>query len=177
VLGCAVAEELFARFPQLSEGKLTRLRASLVREETLAEMARELGLAAHLRLGERETIAGATASILADALEAVFGAVFKDGGYAAARAAVVRVLGAALDAIDPERILKDAKSQLQEWLGQQGKALPDYATIATSGPDHRRVFEVACRIPELGLETRGRGTSQQRAQQEAAKAMLEKLAQ
>lgn len=175
MLGCAVAEELFARFPQLSEGKLTRLRASLVREETLAEVARQVGLAEHLRLGENRTLLGPTASILADALEAVLGAVFKDGGYQAAQRVVTRIFRDCLETIDPERVSKDAKSQLQEWLGQRGKALPEYHTVDSSGPEHRRLFEVVCRIKDLDLETTGRGTSQQRAQQEAAKLMLDKL--
>jgi ribonuclease III len=112
VLGCAVAEELFARFPQLSEGKLTRLRASLVREEALAELAREIGLAALVKLGEGELAASPEPrpSILADALEGVFGAVFLDGGYAAARSAVLAVFGERLERLDPERPGKDAKT-------------------------------------------------------------------
>lgn len=163
------------RFPHLSEGKLTRLRASLVREETLAEAARGLGLGEHLRLGGTEALAGPPPSILADALEAVFGAIFLDGGYPAARRAVVEVFRASLDAIDPERIAKDAKSQLQEWLGKQARPLPEYRTAEKTGPEHRQVFQVVCRLTDTGEETRGRGTSLQRAQQEAAKAMLDRL--
>ena len=177
MLGCAVAEELFARFPRLSEGKLTRLRASLVREETLAEVARSLGLAGLMRLGEGELAAAPEPrpSILADALEAVFGAVFLDGGYPAARAAVLALFGARIERLDPERPAKDAKTQLQEVLQARHEPLPEYQIVDKSGPEHQRVFEVVCRIADLGLEATGRGTSLQRAQQEAAKAMLERL--
>jgi ribonuclease III len=177
VLGCAVADELFARFPRLSEGKLTRLRASLVREETLAELARSLGLAALMRLGEGEQVAAAEPrpSILADALEAVFGAVFLDGGYAAARGAVLAVLGARIDSLDPERPAKDAKTQLQEVLQAARKPLPEYRVVAVKGEAHRQSFEVECSVAD-GLATRGSGSSRQRAEQQAAAAMLEKLA-
>ncbi|HEX7055203.1 MAG TPA: ribonuclease III [Burkholderiales bacterium] len=177
VLGCAVAEELFARYPRLPEGKLTRLRASLVREETLAEVARALGLAPLLRLGEGELTAAPEprASILADALEAVFGAVFLDGGYAAARQAVLAALGARFAGLDPERPAKDAKTQLQELLQAAHKPLPEYRVVAVSGEPHRQSFEVECLVAG-GLSARGRGSSRQRAEQQAAAAMLEKLA-
>jgi ribonuclease-3 len=177
VLGCAVAEELFARFPQLSEGKLTRLRASLVREETLADVARALGLAALLRLGEGELAASAEPrpSILADALEAVFGALFLDGGYAAARQAVLEVFATRIERLDPERPAKDAKTQLQELLQADKKPLPEYRVVSVQGEQHRQSFEVEC-VVAGGLASRGSGSSRQRAEQQAAAAMLEKLA-
>jgi ribonuclease III len=177
VLGCAVAEELFARFPQLSEGKLTRLRASLVREETLADVARALGLAALLRLGEGELAAAPEPrpSILADALEAVFGAVFLDGGYAAARTAVLAVFGPRIERLDPERPAKDAKTQLQEMLQAAHKPLPEYRVVSVRGEQHRQSFEVEC-VVAGGLTALGSGSSRQRAEQQAAAAMLEKLA-
>ncbi len=175
MLGCTVAEELFARFPRLSEGKLTRLRASLVREETLAEMARALGLAGHVRLGEGELASAPEprASILADALEAVFGAVFLDGGYAAARKAILAVLGPQIERLDPEQSAKDAKTQLQELLQAQHKPLPEYRVVAVQGEQHRQSFEVECVAG--GLTARGTGSSRPRAEQQAAAAMLEKL--
>lgn len=175
MLGCAIAEELFGRFPLLSEGKLTRLRASLVREETLAEVARALGLAGLIRLGEGELLAASEprASILADALEAVFGAVFLDGGYAAARAAVLRALGPRLERLDPERPAKDAKTQLQEMLQAAHQPLPEYRIVGVQGAQHRQSFEVECIAG--GFATRGTGSSRQRAEQQAAAAMLEKL--
>lgn len=175
MLGCAVAEELFARFPNLSEGKLTRLRASLVREETLAELARSLGFAERLRLGEGEVAAAREPrpSILADALEAVVGAVFLDGGYAAARLSVLAVFGQRLERLDPDRPAKDAKTELQEMLQAAHQPLPEYRVVAIAGEPHRQSFEVECQAGSLA--TRGRGSSRQRAEQQAAAAMLEKL--
>jgi ribonuclease-3 len=177
VLGCAVAQELYARFPSLSEGKLTRLRASLVREEALAEVAGELGLARLLRLGEGELAAGAEPrpSILADALEAVLGAVFLDGGYEAARGAVLSLFGPLIERLDPERPAKDPKTQLQELLQAGRRQLPDYRVVSVQGAPHRQSFEVECLVPDAGLSATGSGTSRQRAEQQAALAMLEKL--
>ncbi len=177
VLGCAVADELYARFPQLSEGKLTRLRASLVREEALVEVAGDLGLAGLLRLGEGELAAGPEPrpSILADALEAVLGAVFLDGGYEAARRAVMTAFEPLIEQLDPERPAKDAKTRLQEVLQARHRRLPEYRVVSVRGEAHRQSFEVECFVQELGLTSTGSGTSRQRAEQQAAKAMLEKL--
>lgn len=177
VLGCAVADELYARFPSLPEGKLTRLRASLVREETLAEVARELGLEDEVRLGEGELAAGPAPrpSILADALEAVLGAVFLDGGYAAARAAVLAAFGRHIDRLDPERPAKDAKTRLQELLQARHRGLPQYRVVSVTGEAHRQSFEVQCRVKGIDHSATGTGTSRQRAEQQAAKAMLEVL--
>jgi ribonuclease-3 len=172
VLGCVIADELYARYPDLAEGKLTRLRASLVREEALAEIAGMLSLSGHLRFDARQTI---TPSVLADAVEALFGALLLDGGYAAARAAAVRVFGPLLERIDPGQTAKDAKSELQEMMNERRRRLPEYRVVATLGEPHRRSFEVECVLSELGLSTTGSGTSLQRAQQQAAKRMLERL--
>jgi ribonuclease-3 len=172
VLGCVVADELYARYPDLAEGKLTRLRASLVREEALAEVAGLLGLADHLHFDSRQTI---TPSVLADAAEALFGALLLDGGYPAARAAAVRAFGPLFERIDPEQVAKDAKSELQEIMNERRKKLPEYRIVATLGEPHRRSFEVECVLADLGLSTKGSGTSLQRAQQQAAKKMLERL--
>ena len=175
MLGCAVAEELYARFPKLSEGKLTRLRASLVREEALAELARELDLASLMRLGEGEMVATAEPrpSILADALEAVFGAIFIDGGYDAARQAVLAAFAQRFAALDPEGAAKDAKTELQEKLQAARRPLPAYRVLSVHGAAHRQSFEVECAVGEL--TARGNGSSRQRAEQEAARAMLEQL--
>jgi ribonuclease-3 len=177
VLGCAVADELYARFPSLPEGKLTRLRASLVREETLAEVARELGLEDEVRLGEGELAAGPAPrpSILADALEAVLGAVFLDGGYAAARATVLAAFGRHIDRLDPERPAKDAKTRLQELLQARHRGLPQYRVVSVTGEAHRQSFEVQCSVKGIDYSAMGTGTSRQRAEQQAAKAMLEVL--
>jgi ribonuclease-3 len=177
VLGCAVADELYARFPQLSEGKLTRLRASLVREEALAEVGKAVGLGEFLRLGEGELAAGPEPrpSILADALEAVLGAVFLDGGYDAARRAVLAAFGALIDRLDPERPAQDAKTRLQEVLQARHRQLPQYRVVSVQGQAHRQCFEVECEVVETGMKAKGTGTSRQRAEQQAAMAMLEKL--
>ncbi len=177
VLGCAVADELYGRFPQLSEGKLTRLRASLVREETLAQAGKELGLDAFVRLGEGELAAGPEPrpSILADALEAVLGAVFLDGGYAAARGVVLAAFGAHIDRLDPDRPAKDAKTRLQELLQARHRGLPQYRVVAVNGEAHKQSFEVECSVKGMDIKANGAGTSRQRAEQQAAKAMLERL--
>ena len=177
VLGCAMADELYARFPQLSEGKLTRLRASLVREEALAEVAKTLGLGTFLRLGEGELAAGPEPrpSILADALEALLGAVFLDAGYDAARKTVLTAFGPLIERLDPERPAKDAKTRLQEVLQAKHRRLPHYEVVAVTGEAHRQAFVVECSVAELDLRAKGSGTSRQRAEQQAAKAMLEKL--
>ena len=177
VLGCAVADELYARFPQLSEGKLTRLRASLVREETLAEVGRELGLGELVRLGEGELAESPEPrpSILADALEAVLGAVFLDGGYTAARSTVLVAFGRHFDRLDPERPAKDAKTRLQELLQAKYRSLPQYRVVSVRGAAHRQSFEVECVVSELDVKATGSGTSRQRAEQQAARAVLEQL--
>src|SRR6185503_10214428 len=164
VLGCAVADELYARFPHLTEGKLTRLRASLVREEALAEAAARLGLAEHLRLGR----VAAQPSLLADAVEAMVGAVFLDGGYEAARKTVVAVLGEQLQALDAEQAPKDAKTELQERLQAKRLKLPEYRVVSVQGEAHKQSFEVECRVAALDLSATGSGTSRQRAEQQAA---------
>jgi len=171
VLGCAVAEELVARFPRLPEGKLTQLRARLVREESLVEVAGRLGIAGFLRVAIPEP----PPSILADALEAVFGAVFLDGGYEAARKSVIAAFGPLLERLDPERTAKDAKTLLQEMLQARRRPLPEYRVVSVQGAAHRQSFEVECAVAELGLKGTGSGSSRQRAEQQAAKAVLEQL--
>ena len=171
VLGCAVAEELYARFPDLPEGKLTQLRARLVRAEALSEIAAGIGLGEHLRLGAP----AAGAAMLADALEAVFGAVFLDGGYDAARKAIVQVYGTALERVDPDAVSKDAKTRLQELLHARRQQLPEYRVVATRGAPHERTFEVECVVDALGARATGSGSSLQRAEQEAASEVLKQL--
>ncbi|HEY6821013.1 MAG TPA: ribonuclease III [Burkholderiales bacterium] len=173
VLGCAVAEALYARFPGLPEGKLTQLRASLVRKETLAEVGGALDMAALLRMGS----ASITESILADAVEAVFGAIFLDAGYPAARKAVETAFEPLLTRLDPYAVTKDAKTQLQEMLQARHGSLPEYRVVATHGEAHNRSFDVECAVAALKLTTVGSGRSRQRAEQQAAKAMLEKIGQ
>lgn len=177
VLGCIMSEILLERFPELSEGALSQLRASLVRKESLAQAAAALGLAGHMRLGQGEGAGGRTAapSILADALEAVYGAVFLDGGYAGARQAVLKTLGEALAGIDASASAKDAKTRLQETLQARRLGLPKYTVIATQGAAHEQTFEVDCVVEHLGLRALGRGASRRAAEQQAAAALLEQL--
>lgn len=177
VLGCVVAEALLVRFPQLSEGELSRMRASLVRQEALAAAAAGLGLAEHLRMGQGESINGGAhrPSILADALEALFGAVFLDGGYDKARAAVLATLAGALDTADEHTTAKDPKTRLQEVLQARRHGLPRYQVVATRGAAHEQVFEVQCSIEELDLHASGSGASRRAAEQQAAQALLSRL--
>ena len=177
VIGCVIAEELYARFPDLAEGELSRLRASLVRETALAEVARALGLSAFLRLGEGEVSSGGAdrPSILADALEAAYGAVFLDGGYEAARASVRRTFGAAIGQLDPRQPAKDAKTQLQELLQGRRQKLPEYRVVGTAGAAHKQVFEVECVAAGLGRRASGSGSSRRRAEQQAAANLLKQL--
>lgn len=169
MLDCAVADELYTRFPQVPEGKLTQLRSSLVRHEALVVVARELGLDQHVHVGATPI----RDSVLGDSLEAIFGAIFLDGGYPAARRAVVQAFGRLLDALDPGTMEKDAKTRLQELMHARGKPVPEYRVVATHGEPHQPSFEVECRVE--GSSSTGGGTSRQRAEQEAAKAMLDKL--
>lgn len=177
VLNCAIGTALFRRFPDLPEGDLSRARASLVNQETLASLARELGLGAQMRLGEGELRSGGTqrSSILADALEALFGAVFLDGGYDAARRAVERVYGDALQAADPAVLGKDPKTRLQEWLQGRGLPLPEYLLVDTLGKDHDKTFRVACRIADAQLMAEAEGRSRKSAEQAAATAVLARI--
>lgn len=177
VLGCVIAEQLLSRFSDLAEGKLTRLRSGLVREETLAGLARLIGLPVALHLGEAERARGSEVrpSILADALEAVFGAVFLDGGYDTARNVIVRVYGKKLEGLDPQAEAKDAKTRLQELMQGQRRPLPEYRLVAVRGAAHAQQFEVECVLSDRGLRATGRGTSRQRAEQRAAEALLADL--
>jgi ribonuclease III len=172
VLGCAIAEALYARFPALPEGKLTRLRAQLVRKETLSELGHALGLAEQVRTGAGAPL---TPSIVADAVEAVFGAIFLDAGYEGARRAIERAFADLVGAIDPEAVGKDAKTQLQELMHARRKKLPEYRLTAEKRGATANVFEVACVLPDLGLTTSGTGASRQQAEQQAAHAMLQEL--
>ena len=175
VLDCAVAAVLFERFPGIPEGDLTRVRASLVDERTLARLARELRIADEMRLGEgmrRSSVDG----VIADALEAVFGAVFVDAGFDAARMAVEHVYAAEFAHIDPGALAKDPKTRLQEWLQARKLAVPDYAVTATSGEAHAQTMVVECRIPALGIVTTGTGPRRQSAEQVAAAEALERIA-
>ena len=161
---------LYERFPALPEGDLSRARAHLVNKDTLAQVARRLELGNAIRLGDGESRSGGAArpSILADALEAVFGAVFLDAGFAAARQTIDAAYADLLRDADPSTLGKDPKTRLQEWLQSQRLPVPEYAIIATTGEAHAQHFAVECRIPELSIVAQGTGTSRRAAEQDAA---------
>lgn len=174
VLQLVISERLFGERPDVSEGRLSRLRSSLVKDVTLAEIAVELGIGEHLILGsgERKTGGHRRSSILADAIEAIFGAVYLDSGFEAARAVIGRAFADRIEQLPVGGELRDPKSRLQEWLQGQQLALPQYDVENVSGKAHKQFFEVSCSIDELALVTKGSGTTRRDAEQQAADRML-----
>jgi ribonuclease-3 len=177
ILGCTIAKYLYTAYPQLSEGELSRLRSNLVREETLATLAQQLDLGTHLMLGEGEMKSGGfrRPSILADAMEALFGAVMLDGGFAEAERVVLGLFVPYLKNVDLQTLGKDAKTLLQEYLQAKRIPLPTYSIIATQGHAHEQSFEVECAIPSLKISTRGAGSSRRNAEQQAALTAYQQL--
>jgi ribonuclease-3 len=177
VLSLCVSDLLFERLTDSAEGDLTRVRAHLVREDSLHRAALNLGLSEVLRLSDGEARGGGAQrpSILADAVEAIIGAMFLDGGYEPAHALVQRLFGEIIQASDADHWSKDAKTELQEWLQARRLAVPVYRIAATRGQAHAQTFDVECQIPALGLAERGEGRSRRSAEQEAARRMLEAL--
>jgi ribonuclease-3 len=174
MLGLVVADELYRRFPDAEEGPLTRLRAALVRKETLAEIAAAMDLGAHLHLGEGELKSGGfrRASILANALEAILGAIYLDGGYEACRAVITRLLETRLSSLSTAEMTKDPKTELQEWLQARGRALPVYRTLRVEGDPHDQHFIVQCALEDISNPVTGEGRSRRHAEQQAAERML-----
>jgi ribonuclease-3 len=175
VLGMVIAEALFQRHPDISEGGLSRLRATLVRRDTLAAVARGLGVGELLRLGSGELRTGGhqRGSILANALESLFGAIFLDGGFAPAREVIRCVYTERLDAVSPaDAERKDPKTCLQELLQARGLPPPAYRVVDVSGPPHQQYFRVLCTVAPLGLEGTGSGDSRRRAEQQAAATLM-----
>ena len=177
VLNCSIARALYDQFPDLPEGTLSRLRANLVRQESLADIAVELKLGDSLLLGDGELKSGGfrRPSIVADALESIFGAIFLDGGFEAVRGVVLQLFKSRLQVIDPNVTGKDAKTQLQEWLQGHHFPLPDYQLTGTEGEAHDQEFVVVCDLPTLKLSTEGRGKSRRAAEQEAARVALTRV--
>lgn len=175
VLNCAIAALLYRRFTSIDEGDLSRVRANLVRQQTLYEIAQRIELSGFMRLGEGELRSGGSRrpSILADGLEAVLGAVLIDAGFDAALAVVERLYEPILRNVDPHTLGKDAKTLLQEWLQSRKIPLPVYAVVATHGAAHNQMFEVECAVPKLGVQALGSGASRRAAEQAAAKKALE----
>jgi ribonuclease III len=177
ILNCSVARLLYDAHPQADEGALSRLRATLVSGDTLARIAGELQLGEHLRLGPGELKSGGfrRASILADALEAILGAIFLESGFDAAAAAVARIMGPRMSEMPAADTLKDPKTRLQEALQGRGIALPVYTLTAVAGDPHLQSFTVSCEVPILGVSAVGEGGSRRRAEQLAAAKLLELL--
>ena len=177
VLNFIIAHQLYLRFPKLPEGDLSRLRAALVKESSLAEIAFALNLGDALKLGEGELKSAGwrRPSILADALEAIIGAVYSDGGFAHTETVVLKLYAEKLASIDPKSIDKDAKSQLQEYLQGKKIDLPDYDVVDIAGEAHAQIFQVKCAITKLNITTIGEGTSRRVAEQQAAQLALEKI--
>lgn len=177
ILDCVIAAVLFHRFPDIPEGDLSRLRANLVRQDALHRLALDLSIGDCLRLGEGELKSGGAQrpSILADALEALFGAIYLDAGFDAAYKVIANFYAPLLDELKPGIIQKDAKTNLQEWLQARKKALPRYSLLEASGAAHEQRFEVACEIDHPPLRTVGHGQSRRIAEQIAAGKALEAL--
>lgn len=181
VLGMVIAEELYRRFPEADEGDLSRLRSRLVSAGPLAQIGLGLGIGAVLRLGSGELRTGGfrRESILADATEALFGAVYLDGGLDEARALILRLYGAMLEELQPDEDLKDSKTRLQELLQGRGESLPSYVLDSAVGEPHAQTFSVRCVVNlaegEKPVEASGVGSSRRRAEQESAAGVLRQL--
>jgi ribonuclease III len=177
VLNLLVAEHLYQAFPDADEGDLSRLRARVVSREPLAEIAAELSLGEVLQLGAGELRSGGhrRQSILADAFEALCGAVYLDGGLPAARRIVQSLLEPRIAQLPAPAHLKDAKTRLQEYVQSRGLPLPHYSVEGTEGEAHDQTFWVVCEVGALGLQARGRGSSRRRAEQEAAERILSEI--
>jgi ribonuclease-3 len=178
VLGFVVAARLYELRPGVDEGDLSRLRTRVVRGSTLAELANRLKLGDYVKLGEGELKSGGHKrnSILADALEAIFGAIFLDGGFAECARVVSHICDPVIDALPDASELKDPKTRLQEWLQGQGQALPEYVLVSEAGPAHKKHFIVQCSAGTTGISVTGEGSSRQKAEQAAAAVALVEIA-
>jgi ribonuclease III len=177
ILGFTISAELYQRYPDFPEGKLTRLRASLVRQGALATLGRQLELGQFLRLGSGELKSGGhdRDSILSDTVESIFGAVYLDGGFYSARKVILGLYGNILDEMSPDKIEKDPKTRLQEYLQKYMKVLPEYHTTKVTGAPHEQNFLVECRVPGIVEVIQGEAKSRRAAEQEAASKAFELL--
>lgn len=177
VLDTVISEIVYRQLPGAAEGALSRLRSAFVKDSSLAELAAELGLGEHLILGpgEKKTGGHRRASILADALEALFGAVYLDSGYAAAANVICAAFGARLENLPDPADLRDPKTRLQEHLQSKKLCLPVYVVTETTGKAHKQTFTVTCNVPDLDLLTSGQGSSRREAEQSAADSMLTRI--
>ena len=177
ILGFVVAEWLYREFPKLAEGNLSRMRASLVRKETLAVVARELKLGDYLFLGEGELKSGGfnRDSILSDTVESIIGAIYLDSGFANASRFIFEKFTEQFEQVHQRSIFKDAKSRLQELMQKQAMSLPVYQIIETSGAQHEQEFAIECNLPDLGIRATGTANSRRQAEQKSAQQLLEQL--
>ena len=177
VLGLIISKAIFELYPVASEGSLSRIRASLVKQETLAEVARHIDLGEHIKLGGGELKSGGYRrdSILSDALEAVIAAIYLDSDYSRTEEVVLALFDDLLRSVDVERSHKDAKTRLQEYLQARQQALPEYEVVQTTGKSHDQVFTVVCEVTDLDMRSEGKGSSRKKAEQQAAQRILQKL--
>jgi ribonuclease-3 len=177
ILNLIISNYIYRRFESASEGRLSRIRASLVKQGTLAEVARDIHLGDHILLGGGELKSGGFRrdSILSDALEALIAAIYLDGDYAEAEKTVLHLFHERLQKVDVERSLKDAKTKLQEYLQGRQNSLPLYEVVQTRGKSHDQEFTVRCVLGDLGLQSEGKGPSRKKAEQQAADKILQKL--
>ncbi len=177
ILNHIIAEDLYQRFPRATEGELSRMRSRLVNGETLADLARELELGEYMRLGSGERKSGGhrRSSILADGVEALFGAILLDSDVEHCRAKVLALLASRLEKISSKSSNKDAKTRLQEYLQGRSNPLPDYELVRVDGKDHAQTFFVQCSIETPALVVEGSGSSRRRAEQAAAATALDRL--
>jgi len=177
ILNLIISNHIYLRFTDADEGDLSRIRASLVKEESLAQIAMDIGLGDHIRLGGGELKSGGfrRASILSDALEALIAAIYLDSDYAQTEATVLRLYHGQLQTVDENANLRDPKTQLQEYLQARKMHLPRYQVEQTSGKSHNQVFTVSCNITDLELQSKGKGSSRKKAEQQAAQKLLDKL--
>jgi ribonuclease-3 len=179
ILDFVISDALFKARPDATEGDLSRLRSSLVKDTALADIATELGMGLHLVLGggERKTGGHRRESILADALEAIFAAIYLDGGYDSARRVIEHVYATRLETLPNAAELRDPKTRLQEWLQARQMSLPSYELESVTGEEHRQRFEVSCAVSGVSTVTSGASTTRRKAEQKAATKMLAALLQ
>jgi ribonuclease-3 len=177
ILNLIISNHIYKRFSAADEGDLSRIRASLVKEETLAEVARRIGLGDYIYLGGGELKSGGfrRASILADALEALIGAIYLDSDYIQTEAAVLHLYRERLENIDADANLRDPKTRLQEYLQANKNSLPHYQVEQTTGKAHDQVFTVICRLVDLDMQSNGTGSSRKKAEQQAAQKILDSI--
>jgi ribonuclease-3 len=177
ILNLIISNHIYERFSAADEGDLSRIRASLVKEETLAQVARQIDLGDYIHLGGGELKSGGfrRASILSDALEALIGAIYLDSDYAQTEAAVLHLYQEQLQNVDAGANLRDPKTRLQEYLQANKNSLPSYQVEQITGKSHDQVFTVSCKLTDLDMQSNGKGSSRKKAEQQAAQKILDKL--